>query len=327
MMGKIMGLKFFSVVGIMFFLGSFLAADNVYTSSWSQEFDVQNDPFSDFDDMLTENEQREELHNNLKQILSSHKKIFTPPSKNSAGGQAGGAQGTGQSEGDQAGGAQGTGPSEGDQAGGAQGTGQSEGDQAGGAQGTGPSEGDQAGGAQGTGPSEGDQAGGAQGTGPSEGDQAGGAQGTGPSEGDQIKVGSNPGLVSLEPMLPEPAPSKTKPNAIIKSRPAENTAGNRPVIASNFLKKYSGGQGQEKGLAEIANRWYNANGSSSGNPGNPGNVGKTQPKYNSVQGAVKKSQTVKADSGVIRALKLRMSNETDVDTRNKIQVEIDRLQN
>ena len=299
MMGKIMGLKFFSVVGIMFFLGSFLAADNVYTSSWSQEFDVQNDPFSDFDDMLTENEQREELHNNLKQILSSHKKIFTPPSKNSAGGQAGGAQGTGQSEGDQAGGAQGTGPSEGDQAGGAQGTG----------------------------PSEGDQAGGAQGTGPSEGDQAGGAQGTGPSEGDQIKVGSNPGLVSLEPMLPEPAPSKTKPNAIIKSRPAENTAGNRPVIASNFLKKYSGGQGQEKGLAEIANRWYNANGSSSGNPGNPGNVGKTQPKYNSVQGAVKKSQTVKADSGVIRALKLRMSNETDVDTRNKIQVEIDRLQN
>ncbi|PCJ34489.1 MAG: hypothetical protein COA93_04750 [Alphaproteobacteria bacterium] len=77
-------------------------------------------------------------------------------------------------------------------------------------------------------------------------------------------------------------------------------------------------------MEEIANRYNNRSKGLYGTPGNTGS-NSTVP-YSNTGNTAAKSQAIKADDGLIKALKKRLASETDPKKKKQIQAEIDRLE-
>lgn len=334
----------------------FMAGDGAYADSECRSPKVSNDPFADLDDIMTEEEKRQALHSDLKRKLSSHKQSCPPPSKTAkpsspanAGQAAGASASSGQQQSGQASGQKSGGQSKGQQQSG-KASGQSASSQNGGQGQTGsakaaqqpagnagasanPQQSGQNGGQGASQPATAKQNVPAKGA---SGQKAAGSGGKYTSPwGTQTYSPSDSGVVSLEPMPASPAPSQTSPPAPgnkIKSQAAANIAGTGPVTKpsatsagkppSKFLKIYGGDEvaPPRQSFEEIANR-HNR-----GLYGSPGNTGaNSNSNYGSGGKTVGKSQTVKADDGLIKVLQERLARETDPEKKKQIQAEIDRL--
>lgn len=159
---------------------------------------------------------------------------------------------------------------------------------------------------------------------------------------------SDAGTVSLEPMadpgassaknLPQLSPEQQKgeprPAAGLSSteeqaRPTGNQAAgissreyNTKLPESQFLKRY-GGQSEPAydKIEDIANR--HKSGSQYGYPGNTG-TNQQNPNYSDPGRKPGQTTTINADDAVLVALKKRLENESDPEKRKEIQAEIDK---
>lgn len=296
-----------------------------YADSNCPALKVSNDPFADLDDVMTEEEKRQALHLDLKRKLSSHKPSCPPSSKTTkenSSANPGQSAGSGASAGQQNSG----------QASGQNPSGQN------GSQGA----------AQPAGSQNGGQSAGKTGSSnqsiPANGVSGQGTAGSGGKYsspwGTQSSSASNSGAVSLEPMPVPSQASQATPSTKIKSQAATNIAGAGPSPkspkspattagqpSSEFLKIYGeeGSPPPRESLEEIANRYNNR---SKGQYGSPGNTGtNSHLNYSNTGKTTAKSQTIKADDGVIKALQERLASETNPEKKKQIQAEIDRLKN
>ena len=283
-----------------------------------------NDPFSDFDDLMTEEEKRQAAHLDLEQKLALHQPSCQPSSTASAttppesqkqseestsqpadsqdGGQTDAAQ-----ESAPASGVSGQDPAEESQQ--SEQSEQAEG-QASGSQGP-----------AGSNPA-GQQA--AEST-PTQSTPASGVSGQGSAGGE--------GQSSM-PSSSAAGPPSTQSGTQVESRAASGVAGAGSAAGpsgagaaqppSEFLKAY-GAQGAQprETVEEIASRHKN---SGQGQYGSPGNTGATSSHIYGNSGVMtNQSQTVSADAGLRKSLQERLANETDPDKKKEIQAQIDDL--
>lgn len=289
----------------MVLLSGSTASDPAQTKLECPKVERPNDPFDDFDDVMTEDEKREALHEDLKQKLASHKAacdplINTPKAPSAAGQQQAKQPGS-------SGGAQGSGQATDQQSSGQQSAGQQGGDQKSDSQQATPEQ------------------------------STAGNGGAYSSPWAAQKPGEENGVVPLEPRVdgknttaptPEPIPGEqgvSQPEAGVSGAaplPNATDAAQGQGETSKFLERYGGaGQQPRESITDIANRHKN---NGSGSPGNTGTLQQNQ-KYGGSGSAPPKTATISANDAAIKALEERLARETDPEKKKQIQAEIDRL--
>lgn len=305
----------------MVLLSGPISSDPAQTKLECPKFEQKNDPFGEFDDVLTEEEKRQALHEDLKQKLASHKASCDPlmkaPKAPSAVGQEqvkqADSSGSGQASGQQSDGQKATSQQSGDQKpGGQQATTQQTTAQQGSPTPNAPTDGD-----------------------PEQGTAANG--GTYSSPWATQQPGEQSGVVPLEPRVdakntkpstPQPIPAEqtdSQPEPGVSGAaqgPNSTDAAQASGQPSKFLERYGGtGQMPQETIADIANRHKN---SGSGSPGNTGTLQQNQ-KYGAPGSTPPKTATISANDAAIKALEERLESETDPEKKKQIQAEIDRL--
>lgn len=292
-----------------------IASDPAPSKLECPKIEASNDPFDEFDDVMTEDEKREALHDDLKQKLASHKALCDPLTKTPKAPSATAKQPT----------------KEAGSPGGKQGSGQGSSEGSEGSAGEKPESQDSP--SKEGSPTQKTPAGG----GPEQGAAGNGVVYSSPWEAQEPSEES--GVIPLEPRAPtDKAPTPTHQPVSgeqLNSEPELGVSGAGPIPnstdatkpqeqTSKFLEKYGGaGQLPRENIEDIANRHKNAGGRT-GSPGNTGTLQKNQ-KSGAPGGAPRNTQTISANDAAIKALEERFKRETNPEKKKQIQAEIDRL--
>jgi hypothetical protein len=281
------GIMTFSVVVGLVLCMVFLENDGVYADTKCPRIVSLDDPFSDFDDIMTEEEKRQALHDDLKRKLAADKPACAPNASASKNTPSGSQQQGGQQQGGQ-------------QQGGQQQGGQQQGSQQQGAQ----------------------QQGSQQQGGQQNADGNGGNY-TSPWNEQSEPVANS----RFEPLDPRSASSsqpklgsKASTKAQVKSQAAPNVSGADKQSGTPADQQH--GDCYE----DIANRYNTKNNGTYGSFGNTGtrqNILNSNGQRQS--NAPDSAKTISANDAVIKALEERLAKEKDPARKKQIQQEIDRL--
>ena len=313
-----------------------MASDMAYASTECPKSAPMNDPFSDFDDTMTEEEKRLALHSDLAQKLASQERPCQPVIQQSNTATTGSEQKTN--------GANTAGEQSNSQSGqqNSSQTNQQDSKQAG-QQPT--DQNGEPGGTQGAG-QKGPDRNSAQPSSHVQGTSTNGVPEQAPSGGGYTspwdkppEQSSNAGIVSLDPMLRSASQSKQSAQPVAGSQvesqaassvsgealPAKSTGVAAKKTESRFLNAY--GQTVEQpreSIEDIASRY---NSRKNGAYGSPGSTGTFQQKLNNGGSGrtTGKVQTISANDAAIKALQNRLATETDPAKKKQMQAEISRL--